>query len=57
MSFHMEKKLPTPKEIKEMYPVSEALAKCKEEKDQEPAGCDQREERPVYRDHRPLFRR
>ena len=35
MSFYMEKKLPTPKEIKELYPVSEAVAKCKEEKDQE----------------------
>lgn len=35
MSFYMEKKLPTPKEIKEMYPVSEAVARCKEEKDQE----------------------
>ena len=35
MSFHMEKKLPTPKEIKELYPVSAEVAKCKEEKDRE----------------------
>lgn len=35
MSFIMEKKLPTPKEIKEMYPVSAEVAKCKEEKDKE----------------------
>ena len=31
----MEKKLPTPKEIKELYPVSAEVAKCKEEKDRE----------------------
>lgn len=35
MSFIMEKKLPTPKEIKELYPMSAEVAKCKEEKDKE----------------------
>nr|WP_302141080.1 3-deoxy-7-phosphoheptulonate synthase [uncultured Schaedlerella sp.] len=35
MSFIMEKKLPTPKEIKELYPVSAEVAECKEEKDRE----------------------
>ena len=35
MSFIMEKKLPTPKEIKELYPMSAEVAKCKEEKDRE----------------------
>lgn len=35
MSFIMKKKLPTPKEIKELYPVSEEVAKCKAEKDKE----------------------
>ena len=35
MSFIMEKKLLTPKEIKELYPVSKDAAKCKEEKDKE----------------------
>ena len=35
MSFIMEKKLPTPKEIKELYPMSAEVSKCKEEKDKE----------------------
>ena len=35
MSFVLTKKLPTPMEIKELYPVSEELAALKAEKDQE----------------------
>lgn len=35
MSFVLTKKLPTPQEIKELYPVSESLAQLKAEKDQE----------------------
>ncbi len=35
MSFELTKKLPTPAEIKELYPVSEAMAQLKAVKDQE----------------------
>lgn len=35
MSFELTKKLPTPMEIKELYPVSDELAALKAEKDQE----------------------
>lgn len=35
MSFEFVKKLPTPAEVKEMYPVTERVAKIKEERDAE----------------------
>lgn len=35
MNFEFVKKLPTPKEVKEMYPVTERVAKIKEERDAE----------------------
>ncbi|HAP21130.1 MAG TPA: 3-deoxy-7-phosphoheptulonate synthase, partial [Lachnospiraceae bacterium] len=35
MSFKFKKKLPVPKEIKELYPVSSALAAQKKELDQQ----------------------
>ena len=38
MSFVLTKKLPTPMEIKELYPVSEELAALKAEKDKEKYG-------------------
>ena len=55
MSFSYLKQLPTPEEIKQTYPLSEACQKIKQERDPD-CPCSARGIRQIPCYHRPLLR-
>ena len=56
MGFTFNKKLPIPKEIKAMYPLSPENAAKKAQRDRNPRR-DHWRRRPISRNHRTVFRR